>query len=283
MRTVISSAVRRLAVIGCSLGLLGAAGGGVAHGATTGILPPRAPATNCGAAQGLLALATINACRAQENVGPLRLPSNWGALGPVDQGFILINLERVNRGLAPIVGLSASLDQLAVAGARAGADPTFPAAGFLGGGAIWAGAPSVLGADQLWMYDDGAGGGNLDCTGGGASGCWGHRDIILWDRAGPPLVAGGGVATSAGTASFAYIVLSGYSTANLTFSWARELRYFPTRPGLEPLGQSAHARHRHLAKRRHHRALARRRHRLRRHRRYASSPSTDAGPTITFG
>ncbi len=279
VRNVIPSLTRRLAVIGCSVGLFGAIGAGAAQAARTGILPPRDPASNCGAAQGLLSLAAINACRAQENVGPLRLPSNWGALSPVDQGFVLINLERVNRGLAPIIGLSASLDQFAIAGARAGTDPSFPSGGFLGGGAIWAGAPSVVGADQLWMYADGAGGSNLDCTAGSDAGCWGHRNIILWDRPGPPLVAGGGVATAAGTASFAYIVLSGYSTANLTFSWAQELRYFPTKPGPEPLGQGAAAHHRHVAKRRHGRRLLHWRHRSH----YVSSPSTDAGPTITFG
>lgn len=231
-------------------------------------------------------LAAINACRALENVGPLKLPSNWGALSPVEQGFVLIELERVNRGLAPIVGLSATLNGLASSGAHAGTDPSFPAGGGYAGGAIWAGAPSAVAADVLWMYADGPGGENLDCSSAGQAGCWGHRDIMLWDRPGGRLVAGGGYATAGGTSSFAYIVLSGYSTANLTFTWANELRYFATRPVVEPLSRSAAA-----AERRRRRIRHRRRHRHRHVRRAApatstgSSPTTSTGssPTISFG
>lgn len=229
-----------------------------------------------------MGIAAINACRAQEGVGPLVLPRNWSSLTPTEQGFVLINLERVNRGLPAIVGLSGSLNSLAAAGASGGADPSFPA-GNVSGGGIWAGAYSVFGADYMWMYVDGPGGNNLDCTSAGAAGCWGHRDIMLWDRSAGPIVSGGGFASAGGTDSFAYLVLTGYSTSNLTFTWAGELKYFGSKPGVEPLGKQAKAQARRHRK--HHR----------RHRApqtpsssgsassTSSTASSASGPTITVG
>lgn len=275
-----SSLTRRLASIAASACAFLAIGTGAASAATAGVVPPRNPASNCNSGGGM-GLAGIDSCRAAEGVGPLVLPRNWGALTPTQQGFVLINLERVNRGLPAIVGLSAPLNALAAAGASGGTDPSFPSGGVSGGG-IWAGAYSVLQADYLWMYADGPGGNNLDCTASNSSGCWGHRDIILWDRSSGTLVSGGGFATAGGTDSLAYLVLTGYSTANLTFTWADELKYFASKPGVEPLGKAARARQRKKAKRRHHR-----------HRKTvtvtssaassSSSGSSSSGPTITIG
>jgi hypothetical protein len=48
------------------------------------------------------------------------------------------------------------------------------------GAAIAAGSNiSALEADYGWMYNDGYGGPNFDCTTPTAAGCWGHRDNIL--------------------------------------------------------------------------------------------------------
>ena len=266
--------IRQIAVLGVGACML--LGAGAAQATTAGILPPHNPAANCdraNAPEGNWGISNINACRALEGVGPLVLPSNWSALTPVEQGFVLINLERVNRGLRPIIGLSASLNQLASAGAAQNNDPSFPAGGFVGGGGIWGGVPSVVGADYLWMYDDGANGlnTNLACPSAGAPGCWGHRDIILWNKTSEPLVAGGGATDG----SYAYLVLSGYSAANLTFTWADELRHFATKPGVEPLGKAA-AR----ASRRHHRKPPRRKHHKRTH---ATTVAAADGMTISFG
>lgn len=229
-----------------------------------------------------MGISAINACRAQEGIGPLRLPSNWSSLTPVQQGFVLIDLERVNRGLPAIIGLSGPLNTLATAGADSDNDPSFPAGGFVGGGGIWAGAPSVLASDYLWMYVDGPGGSNLDCGSAGDSGCWGHRDIILWNKPGT-LVAGGGFSNQGGgDVSSAYLVLSGYSTGNLTFTWGGELRYFTSKPGLEPLtGEPAGAARRHRKTRRKH-------HRGKRTAPASSSSSSSGssasgGPVITVG
>lgn len=270
------SLTRHLAAFGVGACLLLGGVASAAEAATAGILPPRNPAANCDRGGGLGSgdLAGIDACRALENVGPLKLPSNWSALTTVEQGFVLIDLERVNRGLAPIVGLSPALNALASDGASSESDPSFPSGGFTGGGAIWAQVPSVLAADHLWMYDDGVGANNVDCSASGDSGCWGHRDIILWDKTHGALVAGGGYSSTGGAGSFAYVVLSGYSTANLSFTWAGELTYFAKKPALEPLGKTASVRkHRRRAG---HKKARRRLHQV-------QVASSDAGPTITIG
>lgn len=270
---------RHLAVLCAGACLLLTAGAGAAQAATVGVVPPRNPASDCNAAGGT-GISAIDACRATEGIGPLKLPSNWGSLTAVQQGFVLIELERVNRGLPAIVGLSAPLDGLTSSAAANGSDPSFPA-GAVSGGGIWAGAYSVFGADYMWMYADGPGGNNLDCSSGGGSGCWGHRDIILWDRTPAPLVSGGGFATAGGTDSFAYLVLSGYSTANLSFSWSSELKYFASKPGPEPLGKPARARRHKKNKHRHH-------HKVRHFPTVSASSSSSSsgsgsGPTISIG
>lgn len=268
------SLTRHLAAFGVGACLLLGGAASVAQAATAGILPPQNPAANCNRGDSFDGgLAAIDACRAAEKVGPLELPSNWSSLTTVEQGFVLIDLERVNRGLAPIVGLSPALDALAASGAANGTDPSFPAGGFIGGGGIWGQMPSLLAADYVWMYEDGVGGENADCSAAGERGCWGHRDIILWDKTHATLVAGGGYSSAGGGGSFAYVVLAGYSTANLSFTWASELKYFATKPAVERLGKAARARRRHRKAPK----LAHRRRRAR------PATSADAGPTITIG
>jgi hypothetical protein len=141
------------------------------------------------------ALADINAARAAEGVPPMTLPSNFASMTVPVQLLNLANLERVDRGLAPILGLSAALNQDAQAGAAQDADPM--PTHFYGNTATsnWAGGEdSTLEADFDWMYDDGLGSGNLDCTSSDQSGCWGHRHDILWAFS-APIVMGAGYAT----------------------------------------------------------------------------------------
>jgi hypothetical protein len=227
--------------------LLGAVAIATPQALAVGILPPSNPISDCDQSSRLSGdwnLASLDGCRAEEGVGPIALPTNWSSLRPTEQGFVLINLERVSRGAAPIVGLSASLNALATRGAVAQSDPPFPSTG--DGGGIWAGGPSIFAADTMWMYDDGPGGfdANADCTSGNS--CWGHRDIILGEDGGGTLVAGGGFRARVGYGgsggSYAYLIMSHYSTANLTFRWASELKYFTSRPGSEPVGSAAAAR-----------------------------------------
>jgi hypothetical protein len=186
------------------------------HG--VGILPPANPRADCGG----WGLAGIDRCRAAEGVGRLVLPRNWSALNPDDQLLVLIDLERVNRGLAPIAVLVRPLNQLAQQGAQRQSDPAFPVCDcFNGGGVIWATVdpPDVLEADELWMYDD-------------ASSSWGHRDNIL--LAGSALVAGAGATRD----NWDVEMLAGYpyDAGAVSFRWSQELRFFPRRPAPELRG-----------------------------------------------
>lgn len=141
------------------------------------------------------ALGQINAARAAEGVGPMVLPGNFASMPAPQQLLNLADLERVDRGLTPITGLSTALDRDAQNAAAQDRDP-MPSE-FLGTEATgnWAGGlASTLEADFEWMYDDGLGSPNLDCSPGHTSGCWGHRHDILWSFTGP-IAMGAGSAT----------------------------------------------------------------------------------------
>jgi hypothetical protein len=202
-----------------AIGLTAAALLGSAHGAAAstasayrGILLPGNPARSIAPETPLLsacsagsnnrtcnqmALTAIGGARkALERLGgmSLSLPA-YAKLTPIEQRFVTVNLERTERGLAPAVALSTSLNAIAQAGARASRDPAMNSVPrhLPGGGrtayesANWAGGwVNPLGADYAWMYYDGPGGNNLDCKTGSSRGCWGHRDNILNRSVGPP-------------------------------------------------------------------------------------------------
>jgi hypothetical protein len=157
-------------------------------------------------------LEAIDSARAREGVGPMYLPSDFNSLSGDEQLLVVIDLERVGRGLPPFAGIVASLDSLAqqgtqVSGQPAGTveDPTLPFGFSADSGAAFAyschsngwgsgacdgsGYPgasiaageliSVLDADYHWMYDDGYRGPNVACTRSTAPACWSHRENIL--------------------------------------------------------------------------------------------------------
>ena len=173
-------------------------------------------------------LAAIDAARAAEGVGPMNLPANWFSLTPAEQTFDVTNLERVDRGLSPVEGLVASLDNDAQAGAQSNQDPAY--GGSLGTysfmATIWSwtenGEANPLVSDFYWMYDDGP--------------SWVHRNGILdaacTDANGSYCVAGTGAAfTGDGSCTGA---CTGLSTSELfisaagtppplAFTWGQEL------------------------------------------------------------
>lgn len=59
------------------------------------------------------AIAAINNAHALEKLPPLRLPANYYHLNPSQQQFILLNLERTERGLPPLE-MDATLSQMAL-------------------------------------------------------------------------------------------------------------------------------------------------------------------------
>ncbi len=85
--------------------------------------------------------------------------------------FVLVNLERISRGVPPLVGLSPYLGPPAETAARDAEDPTFqrvygrvqvwypPSGGMYAFGGAWSGNQvNALAAMFGWMYDDGWGG-----------------------------------------------------------------------------------------------------------------------------
>jgi hypothetical protein len=127
-------------------------------------------------------LAAIDHAHDLEGVRPMVVPTDFAHLTVAEQIFVAIDLERVDRGLAPFVGLTAALDRNAARGARKANDPPDPGAAYVQSDTEWAGGSSNgLDAVYGWMYYDGYRSGNLDCLRPHASGCWGHRLGILDD------------------------------------------------------------------------------------------------------
>ena len=149
-----------------------------------GKLSPDAASTACVSAE---IEATARAHRL-EHIAAVALPRDFAHLSSEEQLLVLVDLERVSRGEAPVLGLTRAADALAQRGAQLNQDPVLPSphaiTGATGGWtANWAAAVSPLDANYSWMYLDGwAGVGktfNYLCTSAHASGCWGHRNDIL--------------------------------------------------------------------------------------------------------
>lgn len=169
-----------------------------------------------------VALAAYNRARTREGLGPMTLPTNFLALGPAAQLMVLVNIDRVDRGLPPVVGVSSALSGYAQAGADRGGDPDFPAWA-REGGSNWFGAHSPLAAEYLFVYDDGPGSSNVDCTPGNQSGCWGHRRNILGHWSGQLLM---GAADGANGVTQLFVGGDAHDTADVV-RWSDELAYFP--------------------------------------------------------
>jgi hypothetical protein len=200
---------------------------------TIGITPPNNPTHEC--------KQSIDVCRAREHVGKLILPNNWARLPTRARLLVITNLERVNRGLGPVEGLIQNMDHYAQIGADHGEDPGWPSkpttwqplgsveATFTG----YAGA-SPLTADLGWMYDDGPGGENLDCSQTDHTGCWGHRDILLVRAGHCELVGGAGTDKRAASRIYTFETGCALQKPKFVFSWSKELRYFKHPPRIEP-------------------------------------------------
>ena len=125
-------------------------------------------------------LHNINYARWLEGLGPLVLPSNYATDSVSLQQLILTDEERGDRALSQFTGLDPALNATALTGAQNNSDPALPGGYTVtGGGSIFAQDYTPLGADFAWMYNDGYGGTNLDCTSPSSPSCWGHRDNIL--------------------------------------------------------------------------------------------------------
>lgn len=188
-------------------------------------------------------LQAIGNARAQEGLPAMTLPSDWESLTPEEQLYVATNLERVARGLPALSGMATALDQSAAQGAADNEDPE-PPSGFpwTSWGSNWAGAVgNPLEAIYYWMYDDGEGSGNVDCTQTNTSGCWGHRDNILMSLDCQPCVMGTGFNSTAyeGYPSWGEILVDSSGSPQLDYSWSQVVPYladpwdpFPAQPNL---------------------------------------------------
>jgi hypothetical protein len=180
-----------------------------------------------------LALAAIDAARAHEGIGPMRLPANFAQLTVPEQLFVAVNLERVDRGLAPLIGLTAALDRDAQRGADGGQLPPRPGGAYRYADLEWIGdVANGLDADYQWVYYDGPGSGLPGCSSKSRSGCWVDRRIVL-DRFGnrSNLAMGASLDPTGdrspgdrgGTSLAATLAVARQSTGAFVYTWAQAL------------------------------------------------------------
>jgi hypothetical protein len=213
-----------------------------------GIIPPAEPAANTPPSPDFLSscsgssyddssgcvsavLQAIANGREKEGLPAMVLPSDWAQLSPEQQLFTATNLERTARGLPALSAMATALDQASEAAATRNADPS-PPNGFpwSSWGGNWAGAMgNPLEADYYWMYDDGQGSSNIDCTPSNTSGCWGHRDNILMALSCQPCVMGTGFAPTAwqGDPGWTELLVDTSGSPRLDFVWGQVLSALP--------------------------------------------------------
>ncbi len=174
-------------------------------------------------------LAAIDNGRRAEGLGPMTLPGNWASLSPPEQLYVATNLERTVRGLPALSSMATALDQAATAGADSSEDPSPPGGfPFFQWGGNWAGGVgNPLEAVYYWMYDDGPGSTNADCTPDNSGGCWGHRDEVLLALSCGPCVMGTGYADHAwgGQPSWAELLVGSSGSPAADFTWQQEAPY----------------------------------------------------------
>jgi hypothetical protein len=188
-------------------------------------------------------LQAINNARQQEGLPGMVLPTDWAQLSAEQQLFAATNLERTARGLPALSGMASALDQVAETAATQNADPS-PPAGFRWSswGGNWAGAiGNPLEAVYFWMYDDGPGSYNIDCTPSNSSGCWGHRNNILLSLRCQPCLMGAGFNATAyrGNPSWTALLVDTTGTATLDFTWGQVLADLPGSSSTVGLSASA--------------------------------------------
>jgi hypothetical protein len=171
----------------------------------------------------------LDAARASMGLPAYQYPTDFNSLPGPDRLLILSNEDRVAYGEQPILGLNASVNAAAQAGAIADEDPGYPPD--LPPGWSWAtnnaiNLPNDLFDYMFWMWADGYTGvpgfGNIDCLTPNAPGCWDHRhDIFAFpDWQGNVMGAGSGT-DSQGRPVFGLEVLEAEISVPLVYTWAQ--------------------------------------------------------------
>jgi hypothetical protein len=166
----------------------------------------------------------LDRARAKVGLPAYALPADFASMSPPRQLFILVNLDRVQYGLPPITGLTATLSHDALVSGVWRADDPYPSntTGLNIWWPGWAGAfDNMPMAYEAWVWDDGLGSKNPRCTSTDHSRCWGHRHSVLW-KYGPVLAMGAAAGlTSTHHRIYAYLFVggdAGYMPA-YTYTW----------------------------------------------------------------
>jgi hypothetical protein len=128
-------------------------------------------------------VSALDAAMSGEGLTPTSLPADFWSLPNDQQLLVLANGDRAARGLPYLAGPDPTLDGDAATGAAADRDPVDncdPCSWT----SNWEMGPNTVAVEFTWMYDDGLGSGNEDCSSGHTSGCWVHRQDILHQWAG---------------------------------------------------------------------------------------------------
>lgn len=191
-----------------------------------GPLPSKCRSAPTGAACINAVVYYLDQDRAKLHLGPYRLPAEFVKFAPDRQILVLSNLDRAAYHLPAITGVTPSLDKVARGGTpgnpgvKDDGDPILAAP--VEATSNWAGGfPNIVMAYQAWMYDDGPGSGNLDCTATKHLGCWGHRQDVLHAFVAPGPSAMGVAAGKdrQGRPSYAMLIAKGHSTYTSGYSY----------------------------------------------------------------
>lgn len=196
-----------------------------------GPLPSACASAPTGATCINAAVFYLDQARTRLHLAPYRLPAGFVKLSPDRQILILSNLDRAAYHLRPIVGVTPALNRVARGGTpgnpgvRGDGDPVLHAAGVQTTSNWAVGFPNIVLAYEAWMYDDGPGSSNLDCTAANSAGCWGHRQDVLAELVAPgPSAMGVAAGKDAhGNRSYAMLIAKGHSryTSAYSYRWAR--------------------------------------------------------------
>jgi hypothetical protein len=178
------------------------------------------------------AVQAMNNARSQEGLGPIALPNSYPTLSADQQLFVVVNAERVDRGLAPLAGVTTDLDSAAQSGADNRSDPAPSPPGYAGtsweeDSTEWSGVTQAIGAVYYWMYVDGWGGSaattyNVDCKGPADNNCWNHRAGLLDTfKPGQNLSFGGAVSPNNGVVFTTILAGTQGGPPPYTYTWSQ--------------------------------------------------------------
>jgi hypothetical protein len=189
-----------------------------------------APRPSCTGAVACLnqSISFLDEARSKLGLPPYALPRNFASLAAPEQLFVLTNLDRVAYGLRPTEGLTEALDQAAAEGVLSASDPVAGDPNIMAFTSNWAnGYRNAEFAYEAWMYADGLGGKNLDCTALSTSRCWDHRDNILTAFGSGPFAMGAAAAVGpGGIPGYAVLLVEGSSSYRpaYVYTWSDAVR-----------------------------------------------------------